>query len=113
MLDQSWRCSIVRKEIFRSRSIVGAIGAKDIAAVNERGGRLNLCLEQESDHFLKIITFLPKSKPLRFLATRSHLNFEVLGIWKLLAVSTHFNFLTQLQAHLRFCNSRVQLSSSK
>jgi hypothetical protein len=55
MLDQSWRCSIVRKDICRSKSIVGGIGAKDIAAVNERGGRLNLCLEQESVHFLKII----------------------------------------------------------
>jgi hypothetical protein len=62
MLDQSWRCSIVRKEICRSKSIVGAMGAKDIAAVNERGGRLNLCLEQCLVLFLKIINIFTEKQ---------------------------------------------------
>jgi hypothetical protein len=48
MLDHCWLCSMVLKDICRSKSIEGAIGAKDFAAVKESGGRLNLCLKQSA-----------------------------------------------------------------
>jgi hypothetical protein len=45
MLDHSSLRSIEAKEICKSKSIVGAIGANDLAFVKESGGRLNLCLQ--------------------------------------------------------------------
>jgi hypothetical protein len=99
MLDQSWRCSIVRKEICRSRSIVGGIGAKDIAAVNERGGRLNLCLEQDSVHFLKIINIFYRKASLS-ASSRLALIAMSRGSWNLAVVGTHFNFFDAVAGSL-------------
>lgn len=52
MLDHCSFCSVEPKEIRRSKSTVGAIGAKDLAFVKESGGRLNLCLKNESTDVL-------------------------------------------------------------
>jgi hypothetical protein len=53
MLDHCLLCSNLFKETCISKSIAGAIGAKDIAAVKERGWRLNLCLWQVTQRLLR------------------------------------------------------------
>ncbi len=75
MLDHCRLCSMVLKDICRSKSIVGAIGAKDIAAVKESGGRLNLCLKQVLKNSFDcsnthVFGKLPKFEPFRFFAAR-------------------------------------------
>lgn len=50
MLDHCFLSSNLLKERCRSKSVAGAMGAKDIAAVKERGRRLNLCLWQVTQH---------------------------------------------------------------
>jgi hypothetical protein len=57
MLDHCLLCSNLFKEKCRSKSIAGAIGAKDIAAVKERGWRLNLCLWRVTQPLLRLFKY--------------------------------------------------------